>query len=173
MHGNVLQWCADGFSQDYYRQSPPSDPLDPAAGPFRVLRGAACDFDASFCRSASRYRCAPPPTVTTTSASAWSARLRPKEERTTAAPTTYGPTAPPPAIAPFDATKAKQHQRAWANHLAVPIEQTNSIGMKLALIPPGEFDMGSSDKEIAAEIQQVKRDIGYCSRCLPKAHAIA
>jgi formylglycine-generating enzyme required for sulfatase activity/serine/threonine protein kinase len=50
---------------------------------------------------------------------------------------------PPRAIAPFDAAKAKEHQQAWAKHLRVPDEIINSIGMKLTLIPPGEFMMGS------------------------------
>jgi hypothetical protein len=49
---------------------------------------------------------------------------------------------PPPAIAPFDAAKAKEHQAAWARQLGFPVEMTNSIGMKLVLIPPGEFTMG-------------------------------
>jgi len=56
--------------------------------------------------------------------------------------------APPAAIAPFDAEKAKQHQEAWAKYLGVPVEYTNSIGMKFRLIPPGEFLMGSTEKEI-------------------------
>jgi formylglycine-generating enzyme required for sulfatase activity len=67
------------------------------------------------------------------------------------------PGAPPPAIAPFDAAQAKQHQEAWAKHLGVPVETTNSLGMKLALIPPGEFEMGSPDsdaKAIASEKPQ-------------------
>jgi len=55
---------------------------------------------------------------------------------------------PPLAIAPFDAPQAKQHQRAWADYLGVPVETTNSIGMKLVLIPPGEFQMGSPQEEI-------------------------
>ena len=49
---------------------------------------------------------------------------------------------PAPAIAPFDAEQAKRHQEAWAEHLGVPVEVTNSIGMKLVLIPPGEFMTG-------------------------------
>ena len=49
---------------------------------------------------------------------------------------------PPLAIAPFDAADAKQHQRAWAEYLGIPVEKASSIGMKLALIPPGEFVMG-------------------------------
>ena len=56
---------------------------------------------------------------------------------------------PPSAVAPFDADEAKRLQQAWADYLGVPAEITNSIGMKLVLIPPGEFDMGSSDAEIA------------------------
>ncbi|MGD0900612.1 MAG: SUMF1/EgtB/PvdO family nonheme iron enzyme, partial [Thermoguttaceae bacterium] len=49
---------------------------------------------------------------------------------------------PPPAVAPFDEKQAKEHQAAWAKHLGLPVEITNSIGMKLVLIPPGEFMMG-------------------------------
>src|SRR5262245_24500140 len=51
------------------------------------------------------------------------------------------------AVAPFDATKAKQHQEAWAKHLKVDVETTNSIGMKLRLIPPGDFAMGIPKSE--------------------------
>ena len=54
---------------------------------------------------------------------------------------------PAPAVAPFDAEQAKRHQEAWAAHLGIPVELTNSIGMKLVLIPPGEFMMGSADSE--------------------------
>ena len=63
------------------------------------------------------------------------------------------PGAPPPAIAPFDAKKAKEHQAAWAKHLGVPVEITNSIGMKLVLIPPGEFMMGSPKELIEEELK--------------------
>jgi formylglycine-generating enzyme required for sulfatase activity len=51
------------------------------------------------------------------------------------------------AVAPFDEQKAKSHQRAWAEYLGTPVEVTNSIGMKLVLIPPGEFLMGSPESE--------------------------
>ncbi len=56
--------------------------------------------------------------------------------------------APKPAIAPFDAEQAQHHQEAWAKYLGVPVEYTNSLGMKFRLIPPGEFLMGSSPEEI-------------------------
>ena len=60
--------------------------------------------------------------------------------------------APRPAIAPFDAEQAKQHQAAWAKYLGVPVEYTNSLGMKFRLIPPGEFLMGSTPAEIEAAL---------------------
>jgi formylglycine-generating enzyme required for sulfatase activity/serine/threonine protein kinase len=52
------------------------------------------------------------------------------------------------AVAPFDTAQAKKHQEAWANHLGVPVEYTNSLGMRFRLIPPGTFTMGSSKEEI-------------------------
>jgi len=56
--------------------------------------------------------------------------------------------APPHAIAPFSAESAKQNQEVWASYLKQPVVKSNSIGMKLALIPPGEFEMGSPPSEI-------------------------
>jgi len=55
---------------------------------------------------------------------------------------------PDPAVAPFDAEAAKQYQEAWAKFLKVPVEYTNSIGMKFRLIPPGEFLMGAPPAEV-------------------------
>jgi formylglycine-generating enzyme required for sulfatase activity/beta-lactamase regulating signal transducer with metallopeptidase domain len=55
---------------------------------------------------------------------------------------------PPPAIAPFDAERARKHQEAWAQYAGVPVECTNSLGMKFELIPPGKFMMGSTAEEI-------------------------
>jgi formylglycine-generating enzyme required for sulfatase activity len=53
-------------------------------------------------------------------------------------------TAPPLPVAPFT---ARTQQEVWAKHLGQSVEITNSIGMKLALIPPGEFMMGSPASE--------------------------
>ena len=52
--------------------------------------------------------------------------------------------APPLAIAPFDATKAKVHQKSWSEYLRVPVGRTNTLGVKFVLIPAGEFMMGNS-----------------------------
>jgi uncharacterized protein (TIGR03067 family) len=58
------------------------------------------------------------------------------------------PVSPPLAVAPFDASKAKVYQETWASKLGVPVEFTNSNGMRFRLIPPGEFTMGSSPGEV-------------------------
>ena len=56
--------------------------------------------------------------------------------------------APPPAVAPFDAKQARAHQEAWAKSLGMEVETTNSVGAKMVLIPPGEFLMGSTDEQV-------------------------
>lgn len=75
---------------------------------------------------------------------------------TPAASNPVGP-APPLAIAPFDAAKATEHQAAWAKYLGVSVETTNSIGMRFVLIPPGEFDMGSTEAEVAELVEEARR----------------
>ena len=68
---------------------------------------------------------------------------------------------PAPAIAPFTSDQAKQHQEAWAKHLGLEVETTNSIGMKFRVIPPGEFLMGSSDEEIESILKIEKEREAY------------
>jgi len=53
------------------------------------------------------------------------------------------------AVAPFNTARAKKYQDACAAHLKLPVEYTNSIGMKFRLIPPGTFTIGSSPEQIA------------------------
>ncbi len=48
-----------------------------------------------------------------------------------------------PLVAPFDESTAKRSQQEWAERLKVPVSVTNSLGMRLRLIPPGEFMMGA------------------------------
>ena len=56
-------------------------------------------------------------------------------------------------MAPFDQDQAGEHQAAWAKHLGVPVEFTNSIGMKFRLVPPGEFTMGMTKAEAEAIVK--------------------
>lgn len=64
--------------------------------------------------------------------------------------------APPPAVAPFSTAKARAHQAAWAESLGVAVEARNSLGMTLVLIPPGEFQMGSSPEQIEHALEWLK-----------------
>ena len=54
MHGNVAEWCQDWHQPDYYEKSPTEDPVGPAAGKVRVVRGGF--WGASAWRSRSAYR---------------------------------------------------------------------------------------------------------------------
>ena len=47
-----------------------------------------------------------------------------------------------------DAPQAQAHQAAWAKHLKTEIKTSNSVGMNLVLLPPGEFQMGGTEEEI-------------------------
>lgn len=62
------------------------------------------------------------------------------------------PKPPPLATAPFSPNDARAHQARWAAYLNVPVEITNLIGMKMVLIPPGEFMMGSPDTDPDAQV---------------------
>ena len=54
---------------------------------------------------------------------------------------------PPLAKAPFNAEQAKAFQQQWARHIGKPVVYTNSIGMKLVLLPPGEYTMGRTEEQ--------------------------
>ena len=54
MHGNLWQWCADWHGEDYYVNSPKTDPPGPATGQSRVLRGGSWNLHPRYCRSAFR-----------------------------------------------------------------------------------------------------------------------
>ncbi|MDB5390202.1 MAG: prkC 29 [Planctomycetaceae bacterium] len=56
------------------------------------------------------------------------------------------------AAVPFNTDAARAHQEVWAKHLGLPVLQTNSIGLKLRLIPPGVFTMGASPQEIEESV---------------------
>src|SRR3954447_9260794 len=69
------------------------------------------------------------------------------------------PAAAPPAEAPFGADRAREHQRRWAEHLGRPVVETNSVGMQLALIPPGKFQMGSPRDEEGREANELRHEV--------------
>ena len=52
MHGNVAEWCRDGFED--YSFDPATDPSGPDNSPYRVMRGGGWFHHPRLCRSAAR-----------------------------------------------------------------------------------------------------------------------
>ena len=134
MHGNVQQWCQDWYDANYYRNSPSQDPQGPKEElAFRVVRGGGWKNYSQALRSASRSSLEPGSQNNFTGfrVVAVQSGLANKPE-----PPTLDPK-PPEITPPASITKP-----------AEGIKQiTNSIGMKLVLIPAGKFMMGSPASE--------------------------
>jgi formylglycine-generating enzyme required for sulfatase activity/serine/threonine protein kinase len=170
LHGNVVEWCSDVFEEQAYGSSATHDPTGPATGAFRSVRGGAWDHDSSQCRNACRsYHTAPSFRFMYTGfrvvCEVPEARVatievaKPGASRSADGRHGWPADAPPPAKAPFDAKQALAHQEAWAKYLGAPLEYTNSIGMKFRLIPPGEFEMGSTPEHIASVLEPIADEL--------------
>ena len=155
IHGNVWEWVEDSWHPTYYKQFADKPAINPSSsfsvGSQRVIRGGDWSYIASTCRSSGRlariltyrnhylgFRVVLPV----------AAVRKARNKQANADRQGWLADAPKPAIAPFDAAHAKKHQEEWAAHLKVPVETTNSVGMKMIVIPPGEFNMGHGQVEV-------------------------
>jgi formylglycine-generating enzyme required for sulfatase activity len=139
MHGNVWEWCWDGYAADYYKRSPVDDPPGPDGSPYRMIRGGGWDAGPGLARSANHGWYVPEHR-----GSSLGFRLvlvRPDRQPAGRPADGAGPRPEPakrPVVAPPRADGTAQ-------------TITNPIGMKLTLIPAGEFQMGSPDADRDAE----------------------
>jgi len=148
MLGNASQWCDNSYKPyAVLEDSGEKTAVRDTGG--RVLRGGSFDNLPSHVRSASRVQELPV-------YHSYDIGIRMAR--------TILPNIPVPAIASLEEKKAKEHQSAWSRQSGMPVETTNSIGMKLALIPPGEFEMGSP-KELIEE--DLKTATDWYKVCLP------
>ncbi len=76
------------------------------------------------------------------------------------------PKSAPPALVLITPEDAKRVQRDWAIYLKRDVFETNSVAMKFALIPAGEFLMGSTDEQIRqqSDLKQKFLPDGYANR---------
>lgn len=56
MSGNVWEWCVDGYSDSFYKNSPSVNPIGPVSSSDRILRGGSWYDAAAYCRVANRNR---------------------------------------------------------------------------------------------------------------------
>lgn len=149
MHGNLWEWCLDWGSA---YSDVMSDPKGAVSGVKRINRGGTLNGGAYYGRSAQR------------SSYAVSNRFKSIGFRAgcglgvvTSAEGTKGLAARPPSEPLAGSGKARERQAACAKRLGVPVEVVNSIGMRFVLIPPGEFDMGTSEADIKRELEEQAR----------------
>jgi formylglycine-generating enzyme required for sulfatase activity len=56
MIGNVYEWCFDWYGKDYYRENARENPVGPASGSQKVLRGGAWNYFGSYRTCSHRHK---------------------------------------------------------------------------------------------------------------------
>jgi formylglycine-generating enzyme required for sulfatase activity len=162
MHGNVAEWCLE--RGDRRIAGPPNATSCVVRGGGFLGTGSSLRSAASVLQPMNVPRIDLGLRVLLTIAPSSLGGARPNVSAPPPAPTPVAPPtrvgpAPPPAVAPFDAAQAKAHQEAWAKHLGQPVEVTNSIGMRLVLIPPGKFVIGSPPNQAMHTSAEKQADV--------------
>ncbi|OHB64074.1 MAG: hypothetical protein A2Y77_12370 [Planctomycetes bacterium RBG_13_62_9] len=127
MHGNVWEWCQDVYSK--YPSAGVVNPRGPAWGDERINRGGGWSAVAAYCRSATRDRDLPTDRYNVLGLRV----VRTNLAVPLAMDTEPVPVEDVPAPLPVEPSAGET--------------TTNSIGMTLVWIPPGEFTMGSPEGE--------------------------
>jgi hypothetical protein len=127
MYGGLMEWCQDSYENGDENYTRPGFRRG-KGGLWRVQRTGMREREAELCeRTWSRFGGVP------TEPGGGFRIAQVPAEAVAAAP--LPGKAPPPAVAPFTAAAAREHQEAWAKHIGQPREAANSLGMKLVLVP--------------------------------------
>lgn len=62
------------------------------------------------------------------------------------------------AKAPLSQDQAAEIRKAWSARIDQPVETTNSVGMRLSLIPPGDFTMGRTEEQFDELLGVMRQD---------------
>ncbi len=152
-YGNVWEYCMDRYDETYYATSPKNDPAGPSSGSIRVIRGGGWSYTARYCRSATRGTNTPGLRLY---ALGFRVLLAISEDQVTFkdVPTTSTSASVPAQASEKPTARAESPQKVpnenpqqAAARLKLSVEETNSIGMTLMLIPTGEFLMGAPDSD--------------------------
>ncbi len=142
MYGNVGEWCFDWFGS--YSNHTLKNPMGPAKGIARVMRGGGIFTAAYACRSAQRFNCGdldePDPTM--------GFRLALATER----PVTT-------TVAQTKQDHKKKNDSVHFQTVTENIELPEGEFLELVKIPTGSFEMGSADDELGRYWEESKHHV--------------